>query len=187
MAQAETDKATEAPAVEIAQQAAPTFELAWTDKEQLAVGFVTYGQEFEQVAQSCIFSQWLAQYPALGLLEDFTLNHKGDEVYLIIPRNPDDRIDIYAISCELTDEGKRVDTMGELLLSLPNTKQHPLLLVHCNQSEIIPNVLIRLTKADSSTVEYTPQCSLHESGFAEVPAEGTVKQLLIKPQPEAEE
>ncbi len=82
-----------------------------------------------------------------------TVIHEGDEVYLILPTSEDVKVEIYAF-----DELDEIGGIGDILYT--SDKGNPILL-QCNVSDILANVIIRFERGEE-VVGYSPRVSLKD-------------------------
>lgn len=127
------------------------------------------------------------EYPfLLDVGEDHFASLEGGELYAVVPA--DDSVTVTVHETFMDENNDYMPTVGEEVLSF--TDGQPLLL-RCNVSEIVPNVLLTLEK-DGTTVEYSPCMSMRDGsletdeGIMDITSYGLLEQLWGGYEPEAE-
>lgn len=94
---------------------------------------------------------------AYPVLEDAVcVDAGGEEYFVIVPTDPTASTAVYR--CELSDAGEMVAESAPL----ETVSDGAIVLLRCNESDIIPNTLVRITNGDGTTFEFSPFLSLRD-------------------------
>lgn len=131
---------------------------AMSDNEAMAVAYLGWCEdELDKVEDylTAINMDYGDYSFMFEITEDYRIDAKGDELYCIVPKNDDDTV---TVSEWIIDEYN--DWQGEEGNVLYHKKNdgNPILL-KCNESEIVPNVLITITDAKGNVSRIVPYIS----------------------------
>lgn len=105
------------------------------------------------------FLQDTGAFEAQPFLEDIggeeIIRHEGAELYCLVPKAAGDKLEVYEWICN--EENQYRGEAGDLLYQ--SESGAPVILVG-NASDIIPNLLVVLTDAAGTTMQYNPSLSL---------------------------
>ena len=105
---------------------------------------------------------YLDDYPFLkDIPESQTIHHDGDEIYCIVPRDHGAKITVQGWITDDNGKGKAGETLYESDQGLP-------LILTCNVSDILPNLLVTVS-SNGETWSYNPCLSLCD-GKVDLPA-----------------
>lgn len=105
---------------------------------------------------------YLDDYPFLkDIPESQTIHHDGDEIYCIVPRDHGAKITVQDWITDDNGQGKAGETLYESDQGLP-------LILTCNVSDILPNLLVTVS-SNGETWSYNPCLSLCD-GKVDLPA-----------------
>lgn len=158
-----------APAAEPAQEAPSLSQLrekAQSAGADAAIAFLGSLSEGEAMADFLSGSALPEDYPFLGDMDEaHTVQTAGYEVYCLVPVQADAPLTVQAFVID--ESNQYLGEAGETLYE--SQTGEPVLLV-CNISDIMPNLLVTLTRADGQTCSFNPCLSLCD-GQVDLPAE----------------
>ena len=80
----------------------------------------------------------------------------GEDVYAIVPADPEAQLSLYR--CELSEAGEMVTEDK----SICDVSGGDIVLLRCNVSDIMPNVLVRVTDSSGAVFAFSPFLSLRD-------------------------
>lgn len=112
-------------------------------------------------------------YPFLtDITGDRVVTHEGTEVYCVVPRDADAALTVQTCLCG--EDGQPIPQE-----TLYQGDGQPVILV-CNVSDVLPNLLVTVTAPDGSAVSYAPCLSLCDGSVA-LPADSALYDLSLYP------
>lgn len=158
-----------APATEPVQEAPSLSRLreeAQSAGADAAIAFLGSLSQEESMADFLSGSALLEDYPFLGDIDEaHTVRAAGSEVYCLVPVRTDAPLTVQAFVMD--ESNQYLGEAGETLYE--SQTGEPVLLV-CNVSDIMPNLLVTLTGTDGQACSFNPFLSLC-SGQVDLPAE----------------
>lgn len=109
--------------------------------------------ETDETAPSSVLESLSSKYPFLT--GSVCVDMGGEEIYLIVPTDPQASIALYR--CDVDDTGEMIVDAEPINSFSDGTT----VLLHCNVSDIIPNALVHLDSG-SDVFEFTPFLSLRD-------------------------
>lgn len=154
-AESDTPKSTPKPTPELTVVDSGMLKQAMSDDEAMAVAYLGWCEDELDKVEDYLTAINMdnGDYSFMfEITEDYRVDAQGDELYCIVPKNDDDTV---TISEWIIDEYN--DWQGEEGNVLYHKKNdgNPILL-KCNESEIVPNVLITITDADGNVSRMVP-------------------------------
>lgn len=158
-----------APASEPVQEAPSLSQLreeAQNAGADAAIAFLGSLSQGEAMSDFLSGSSLVEDYPFLADMDEaHTVRAAGSEVYCLVPVRTDAPLTVQAFVID--ESNQYLGEAGETLYE--SQAGEPVLLV-CNISDIMPNLLVTLTGADGRTCSFNPFLSLC-SGQVDLPAE----------------
>lgn len=141
------------PAVDVPDPALENFRAALGEDDFCAVSYLGYlDGGYADIAAHMDALGVKDAFPFLDIPETHFVGTDGGEIYAVIPDTPDGAITVYEA---VLDEENYTFVMGDVLAEF--TDGAPILL-RCNVSEIMPNVILAIT-SDGETYTYSPSLS----------------------------
>lgn len=143
-------------------KAAKPVEIGWQEGDACAVAFLGYYEDYQGLRESAAYETLCRQYPQLKGLGELAVAADGEELYLIIPRDPMATVTVQAYSYGAFIGSKEA---GDEPILYKSDEGAPLL-VRCNESDATPNTQVTVVGEGGSLVGYSPRIDINQGCVA---------------------